>query len=59
MSKFTLGVPFKTRLPVKAWLVAGAVTVFSLVSSPLHVQTSPNQSIFADLVSHRDVPRGS
>jgi hypothetical protein len=59
MSKFTLGVPFKTRLPVKAWLVAGAVTVFSLVSSALHVQTSPNQSMFADLVSDRDVPRGS
>ena len=59
MSKFTLCVPFKSRLPVKAWLVAGAVTVFSLVSSALHVQISPNQSMFADLVSDRDVPRGS
>ena len=59
MNKFTLGVPFKTRLPVKAWLVAGAVTVFSMVLLALHVQTAPNQSMFAGLVSDRDVPRGS
>jgi hypothetical protein len=60
MSKFTLGVPVKTRLPVKVWLLAAGVTVFSLVSSALHVQTAaPNQSMFAGFVSDRELPRGS
>ena len=34
----TLGsVPVKTRVPLKAWVFAGLMTVFSIVSSLMHV----------------------
>jgi hypothetical protein len=29
--------PVKTRLPVAAWAIAGAVTLFSLMSTVLHL----------------------
>jgi len=39
MSK-TTGIPVKTRLPLTAWVLAGLVTLFSLVSALVHVTTT-------------------
>ena len=36
ISMIKLAIPVKTRLPIRAWLLAGAVTVFSLASSLMH-----------------------
>jgi hypothetical protein len=40
MSK-TTGIPVKTRLPMPAWVLAGLVTLFSLVSALVHITTIP------------------
>jgi hypothetical protein len=40
-----LAIPVKTRLPMKAWLLAGAVTVFSLASSLMH--PNPHHTLYA------------
>jgi hypothetical protein len=40
MSK-TTGIPVKTRLPLTAWVLAGLVTICSLVSALVHVTTNP------------------
>ena len=44
----TLGnLPIKTRVPLKAWVFAGLMTVFSIVSSLMHVaptQRAPSAS---------------
>jgi len=37
MRKISGTLPVKTRLPVAAWAVAGVVTLFSLISTLLHV----------------------
>jgi hypothetical protein len=37
MFKMLRRVPVKSRLPVEAWLLAAAVTLYSLVISQLHV----------------------
>lgn len=37
MVKITGGIPVKTRLPVTAWVLAGLITLFSMVSSFVHV----------------------
>jgi hypothetical protein len=37
MLKIPNSVPVKTRLPLSAWAVAGALTLFSLLSSALHL----------------------
>jgi hypothetical protein len=36
----TTGIPVKTRLPLTAWVLAGLVTLFSLVSALVHVTTT-------------------
>jgi hypothetical protein len=36
MFKMLRRVPVKSRLPVEAWLLAAAITLYSLVSSQLH-----------------------
>jgi hypothetical protein len=40
-----LAISVKTRLPIKAWLLAGAVTVFSLASSLMH--PNPHHALYA------------
>jgi hypothetical protein len=37
-------IPIKTRLPLKAWLAAGIVTLFSLISTVMHAPTGPHGS---------------
>lgn len=37
MFKMLRRVPVKARLPVEAWLLAAAVTLYSLVNSQLHL----------------------
>ena len=44
MIKITCSVPVKTRLPLTAWVVAGLVTVFSMVSSLVHIAPASNQT---------------
>ena len=47
----TLGnLPIKTRVPLKAWAVAGLMTVFSIVSSLMHVAPIQAQSLSASTV---------
>lgn len=45
MIKITGSVPIKTRLPLTAWVLAGLVTLFSMVSSLVHVAPAPNQAV--------------
>ena len=44
----TLGnLPIRTRVPVKAWIFAGLMTVFSLVSTLVHVAPAPSRALSA------------
>jgi len=45
MIKITGGVPVKTRLPLTAWVLAGLVTLFSMVSSLVHLAPVSNQAL--------------
>ena len=45
MIKITGGVPVKTRLPLTAWVLAGLVTLFSMVSSLVHLAPVSNQAV--------------
>jgi hypothetical protein len=45
MIKITGGVPVKTRLPLTAWVLAGLVTLFSMVSSLVHVTPASSQAV--------------
>ena len=45
MIKITGSVPVKTRLPLTAWVLAGLVTLFSMVSSLVHVTPASNQAV--------------
>ena len=49
MSKAAFGIPVRTRLPLKAWALAALVALFSLATSALHLQPTPNQSVLAAL----------
>jgi hypothetical protein len=42
MIKITASVPVKTRLPLTAWVLAGVVTLFSMVSSLVHIAPASN-----------------
>jgi len=44
MSK-TTGIPVKTRLPLTAWVLAGLVTLCSLVSALMHVTNIPERTV--------------
>jgi hypothetical protein len=37
--------PVKTRLPVAAWAIAGLVTLFSLMSTVLHMSPTAHQEM--------------
>ena len=37
-------IDYKTRLPLIAWVLAGLVTLFSMVSSLMHVAPASNQT---------------
>ena len=37
--------PIKTRVPLKAWIFAGLMTVFSIVSSLMHVAPTHDRGI--------------
>jgi hypothetical protein len=54
MSKPTFGIPVRTRVPLKAWMLAGLVALLSLASSALHLQTTPSQSVLETLASESD-----
>ena len=45
MIKIAGSVPVKTRLPLTAWVLAGLVTLFSMVSSLVHVTPASNQAL--------------
>jgi hypothetical protein len=47
MHKTAFGVLVRTRLPLKAWAAAMMVTLFSLMTSALHVNTQPHESLLA------------
>ena len=39
--------PIRTRVPVKAWVFAGLMTVFSLVSTLVHVAPASSRALSA------------
>ena len=56
-----IGIPVKTRLPLTEWVLAGLVTLFSLVSALVHVNTIPtlpvsvaNQKTPGEAAHHAD-----
>jgi hypothetical protein len=59
MSKAAFGIPVRTRVPLKAWALAALVALFSLATSALHLQTTPNQSVLAALASQSNVFGGA
>jgi hypothetical protein len=44
MFKIVGSLPVKTRLPLKAWVLAGLVTLFSLATSLMHVGQPTTQA---------------
>ncbi len=50
MINFALGVPVKTRLPFKAWMLAAIVTLFSLASSIIHSHAPSGHAIYAGMI---------
>jgi len=44
-------IPIKTRIPAKMWLVAGVVTLYSLVSSVVNQPTEQMPVSHAKLIS--------
>jgi hypothetical protein len=58
MTKSTFGIPVRTRVPLKAWVLAALVALFSLATSALHLHTTPTQSVLETLASESDFPGG-
>jgi hypothetical protein len=58
MINFTFGVPVKTRLPPRAWVLAALVTMFSLASSIIHSHDAQLHPIYAGVTSSHGSPRG-
>jgi hypothetical protein len=54
MSKPTFGIPVRTRVPLKVWVLASLVALFSLATSALHLHTTPSQSVLETLASESD-----
>jgi hypothetical protein len=54
MSKPTFGIPVRTRVPLKAWVLAALVALFSLATSALHLHITPSQSVLETLASQSD-----
>ena len=50
MINFKFDVPFKTRLPLRAWLLAALVTMFSLASSIIHSHAPSDHAIYAGMI---------
>lgn len=51
MIKPTFGIPVRTRVPLKLWVLAAFVALFSLATSALHLHTTPNESVVQALAS--------
>ncbi len=49
--------PVKTRLPAAAWAIAGVVTLFSLMSTVLHLPTPFHQAM--PQAEQGDQPQGA
>jgi hypothetical protein len=50
MINFTFGVPVKTRLPVRAWMLAAVATLLSLAISLLHLPTAADNPLYAGMI---------
>jgi hypothetical protein len=50
MINFTFGVPVKTRLPLRAWMLAAIAILFSLASSLLHSPTPADNPLYAGMI---------
>ena len=50
MINFTFGVPVKTRLPLRAWMLAAIAILFSLASSLLHSPTPVDNPLYAGMI---------
>jgi hypothetical protein len=59
MSNLVFGVPVRTRLPLKVWAVAAAITLFSLASSMIHSPASSDHAVYAGVTGEHQVARGS
>ena len=59
MSKPIFGIPVKTRVPLKAWVLAALVALCSLIASALHLHTTPNQSVLETSASELEFLTGS
>jgi hypothetical protein len=59
MNNLTFGIPVKTRLPRKAWMLATVVTLFSLASSIGQMHSTPRHAIYAGATAEQQAPRGS
>ena len=55
MINFTFGVPVKTRLPPRAWVLAALVTMFSLASSIMDSHDAQLHAIYAGVTSSHGV----
>ena len=49
MNTTAFGVPLRTGLPFKAWAAAIVVALFSLMTSALHLNTEPHNSLLASV----------
>jgi hypothetical protein len=51
MIKPAFGIQVRTRVPLKLWVLAAFVALFSLATSALHLHTTPNESVVQALAS--------
>jgi hypothetical protein len=50
MITFASGVPVKTRLPCKAWMLAAIIALFSLTSSIIHSHAASGHATYAGMI---------
>jgi hypothetical protein len=50
MITFASGVPVKTRLPCKAWMLAAIIALFSLTSSIIHSHAASGHATYAAMI---------
>jgi len=51
----TFGIPVRTRVPLKIWVLAALAAIFSLAASALHLHTTPSQSVIEALASESNI----
>jgi hypothetical protein len=53
------GLPFKTRVPLTAWITAGLLTLLSIVASAVHVTPASDRAVSASALAEINAHQAS